>query len=148
MGGLTGVPGMILLPVTVPADLIGTWRVQICMIVAIAYVYGHTNETTDLRRDIYLIILGDSFKEVLKDFSIEAGKILTRKTVDKCITREVMNKIYKVIGRKILTKGGEKSITSFVKLVPLVGAPIGFAFEWTATKTVGLFAIRYYSGRY
>jgi hypothetical protein len=63
VGALTGVPGMLALPVTVPADLIMCWRIQIMMIVAIAKVYGQTATSTDLKTDILLVIFGDAAKE-------------------------------------------------------------------------------------
>ena len=148
MGAITGVGGLVTLPVAVPADLVVTWRVQATMACAIAYVYGHTPETTDLKTDIYLILAGDSAKEVLKRFGIEVSKAVTKKAVDKYITREVMKKIWAVVGRKIITKAGEKSLTSFVKMIPLVGAPVGFAFDWLTTRAVGVTAIKYYSGRW
>lgn len=62
--------------------------------------------------------------------------------VNKYITREIMVKIWKVVGQKIITKAGEKSLTSFVKMVPLVGVTVGFAFDWTATQIVGNVAIK------
>lgn len=58
-----------------------------------------------------------------------------------------MKKIWALIGQKIITIAGEKSLTSLVKMVPLVGAPVGFAFDWAATRTVGGTAIKYYSGK-
>ena len=147
IGAATGVPGVLLLPGTIPADLIASWRIQAVMAVAVAYVYGHTAETTDLKTDLYLILAGDSAKEALKRIGIEVGKKLTRKGVQKYITREVMKKIWSVVGRKIITKAGQKSMTSFMKMVPLIGAPIGFAFDWSAARAVGRFAIKYYSGK-
>lgn len=117
------------------------------MAVCVARVYGHTPETTDLKTDLYLILAGDSAKEALKRIGIEVGKTLTRKGIQKYITREVIKKIWSAIGRKIVTKAGQKSLTSFVRMVPLVGAPIGFGFDWAMTRGVGHFAIKYYSGR-
>jgi hypothetical protein len=146
IGAVTGVPGVLLLPVTVPADLIATWKIQVYLTLCTAHVYGHDSSTTDLKTDIFLVLAGDSAKEALKRFGIEVGKAVSKKAVDKYVTREVMVQIWKVVGRKIITKAGEKSLTSFSKLVPIVGAPIGFAFDWTATKVVGANAIKYYSG--
>lgn len=147
IGAIAGVGGLITLPVTIPAALAATWRMQAVMAVAISYVYGHNLDTTDLKTDIYIIIAGDSAKEALKRFGIEITKAVTKKTIDKYVTREVMMKIWAVIGQKIVTIAGEKSLTSLVKMVPLVGAPVGFVFDWTATRTVGEFAIKYYSGK-
>lgn len=146
VGAVTGLPGLIALPATVPADLVASWKIQAYMAVAIAYVYGHTPQTTDLKTDVYLIMAGDAAKEALKRVGIEVAKSVTKKAIDKYITREVMKQIWKVVGQKIITKAGEKSLISFMKMVPLVGAPVGFTFDWVATHAVGKTAIKYYSG--
>jgi len=147
VGAITGLGGLITLPIAIPANLATTWRVQATMACAIAYVYGHTFTSTDLKTDIYIILAGDSAKEAFKRFGIEISKAATKKTVEKYVTREIMTKIWAVIGQKIVTKAGEKSLTSLVKMVPLVGAPVGFAFDWTSTRIVGQTAIKYYSGK-
>lgn len=146
IGAVTGLGGLITLPASIPADLICSWRIQASMAFSIAYVYGHTKDTTDLKTDLYLILAGDSAKEAVKKLGIEVSKSLTKKAVENYITKDVMIKIWKVIGKKIITKAGEKSFTNFMKIVPLVGAPVGFAFDWTATQTMGKIAIKYYSG--
>lgn len=146
VGAITGVGGLITLPVSVPADLGISWRIQASMAFSIAYVYGHTKDTTDLKTDLYIILAGDSAKEALKRIGIEVSKSITKKAVQKYITKDIMIKIWKVVGQKIITKAGEKSLTSFMKMVPLVGAPVGFAFDWIATQTVGRFAMSYYKG--
>jgi hypothetical protein len=147
LGAVTSVGGMITLPVGVPADLWYTWKIQAFMACAIAYVYGHSQRTTDLRTDILLIMAGDSAKEALKRLGIEVSKGITKKTVNRLVTRELMQKIWGVVGRNVITKAGSKSATSIVRLVPLAGAPVGFLFDWLATRAVGHFAIKYYSGR-
>ena len=146
VGAVTGLGGIITLPVGVPADLIASWKIQIFIALTVAHVYGHNAKTADIKTDIYLILAGDSAKEALKRVGIEVSKGVTKKAVSKYITREVMKKIWKVVPQKIITKAGEKSLTSFMKMVPLVGAPVGFAFDWVAAKTVGKTAIKYYSG--
>jgi hypothetical protein len=147
VGAATGVGGLITLPVAVPADLLASWRIQIFMAMSIAHVYGLQPESADLKTDVYLILAGDSAKEALKRAGIEVSKGVTKKAVEKYVTREVMKKIWKVIPQKIITKAGEKSMTSFMKMVPLVGAPVGFVFDYVAARTVGKTAIYYYSGK-
>lgn len=137
VGAITGVGGLITLPVSVPTDLVCSWRIQATIAFSIAYIYGHTKDTTDLKTDLYIIMAGDSAKEAIKRFGIEVSKNITKKAVDKYITKDIMVKIWKVVGQKIITKAGEKSMTSFMKLVPIAGAPVGFVFDWTATQAVG-----------
>ncbi|WP_153304374.1 EcsC family protein [Desulfosudis oleivorans] len=146
VGAGTGLGGILSLPVAIPFDLAASWKIQICMALAVARVYGHNTKTVDVKTDIYLILAGDAVKEVFKKIGVEAAKDVTKKAVEKYITKDVMKKIWKVVSRKIITKAGEKSTTSFTKMVPLVGAPVGYAFDWFATKAVGKTAIHYYSG--
>lgn len=146
VGAATGLGGLITLPVAVPVDLVASWKMQIFMILAIAHVYGHNEKTIDIKTDVYLILAGDSAKEALKRVGAEVAKGVTKKTVSKYITREIMKKIWKIVPQKIITKAGEKSLTSFVRMVPLVGAPVGYAFDWGAAQVVGKNAIKYYSG--
>jgi len=147
VGAATGVGGLITLPVSVPTDLIVTWRMQIYLALTIAHIYGHTSETTDLKTDVYLILAGNSSKEALKRLGIEVGKAVTQKAIQKNVTKELMKKIWKYVPQKIITKAGKKSLTSFSKMVPLIGAPIGFVFDYFATRTLGKMAIKYYSGQ-
>jgi len=146
VGAVTGLGGIITLPVAVPADVVASWKIQIFIALTVAHVYGHDAKTADIKTDIYLILAGDSAKEALKRVGIEVSKGVTKKAISKYVTREVMKKIWKVVPQKIITKAGEKSLTSFMKMVPLVGAPVGFAFDWVAAKVVGKTAIKYYSG--
>ena len=146
VGAATGLGGLITLPVLIPADLVLSWRIQIFIALSIAHVYGHNINTVDIKTDIYLILAGDSVKEALKKFGVEVSKGITKKTLEKYVTREVMKNIWKVIPQKVITKAGAKSSTSFLKMVPLVGAPIGFVFDWAATRAVGNMAIKYYGG--
>lgn len=147
VGAITGVGGLITLPLAIPADLIASWKIQAFMAFAIAYVYGQTTSSTDLKTDLYIIIAGDSAKEALKRFGIEAGKIVTKKMIQKYITIDIMKGIWRVLSRKIITKAGTKSLTSFTKMIPGVGAVIGFAFDYASAQTVGKYAIQYYSGK-
>ena len=50
------------------------------MAFSIAYIYGHTENTTDLKTDLYLILAGDSAKEALKRLGIEISKDITKKS--------------------------------------------------------------------
>ena len=72
--------GLFVMPVTIPTDLIASWRIQATMAFSIAYIYGHTENTTDLKTDLYLILAGDSAKEALKRLGIEISKDITKKS--------------------------------------------------------------------
>lgn len=100
VGAATSAGGFITLPIAVPADLIASWKIQIFMVMSIAHVYGLEPDNADLRTDVYLILAGDSAKEALKRFGIEISKGVTKKAIQKYITREIMVKIWKIVPQK------------------------------------------------
>lgn len=142
VGAITGLGGVVTLPVAIPANLVGTWRVQATMLAVVAEIYDAEFEIDDF----FLVMGGSAVVEAMKQFGVAAGKDITKRMVEKHITRETMKQINRVVSRKVITKAGEKSLTSFTKMVPLVGAPVGFAFDWTATRAFGKAGILYYAG--
>ena len=146
VGAVTGLGGAITLPIAIPVDVIASWKIQIAMALAIAAAYGRNNGNSDLKTDVFLILAGDSAKEALKRAGIHVAKGVTHKAIQQHVTREVMKKIWKVIPQRIITKAGEKSVLSLTRMVPIVGAPVGFAFDWAAARAVGRAAKRYYAG--
>lgn len=146
VGAVTGIGGIMTLPVAVPADLFASWRIQITMILAIAQAFRADTDPADLKTDVLVILAGDSAKEALKRVGIEVTRAMTRKAVQKEVSQEIMVKIWAGLGRKVASRIGRKSITRLDRATPLIGAPIGFAFDWFATRAVGRKAIRYFSG--
>lgn len=129
-----------------PADLYLSFRIQIRMVLAIAYIFGWNINDRDIATDVLLVIGGNSAMEALSGAGIKIGQEFAKKAVNNHINREVMKKINKVISRKIITKAGEKSFTSFTKLVPVVGAPISGTINWVGTQAVGKTALQFYKG--
>lgn len=146
VGAVTNIGGIITLPITMPADLYLSFRIQIRMVLAIAYIYGWDINDREIATDVLLVIGGNSAIEALSSAGIKIGEEFAKKAVNKYINREVMKKINKVISRKIITKASEKSFTSFTKLIPVVGAPIGGTINWVGTQAVGKTALQFYKG--
>ncbi|MCA9217657.1 MAG: EcsC family protein [Planctomycetales bacterium] len=148
VGAATGVPGFLAMPITVPTDLLMSWKIQINLALCIAYVYGHDidNKSRDeIKTDIYMILAGRDAKNYLKVLGIEIDQV-TKASLKRYASRELLAGIWKQIGRHIAVTTGRKSATKLSRMIPLIGAPIGFAFDYTATRTVGAFAREYYRG--
>lgn len=145
IGAATGVGGFMTLPITVPTDLIITWKIQIALIYSIAYVFGYSDDKISMKTDIYLILGGKQAKNTLNELGINTGNQITKKALQKHIFREISGRVLRIIPQKIIAKASEKSVSHFVKLVPLAGAPFGFAFDFFDTRIVGRNAIRYFN---
>lgn len=143
-GLLTGMWGLFALPVTVPANLLASWRIQAVLTMRIAYLYEAVTSKEELLRDILMVMFGANAKSALARAGIATAENLGKKAVDRFVTAAVMEQIWKVIPRWVLTKAGQKSMLSFTRMVPGIGGILSFAFDWTFARAVGLTAIKYY----
>lgn len=141
-GAVTGVGGLAVLPIAIPTNIYASWRIQAATIRAIAYVYGYPPSKTDT----CLVLFGavDSQMQALKRLGIEAAKVATKKAVDQYMTKEIIKSVLKLSLKEAATKMAQKALVT--KIIPVVGAPIGFGFDWMTTQAVGKLAIKYYSG--
>ncbi|HAN09378.1 MAG TPA: hypothetical protein DCP90_02060 [Clostridiales bacterium] len=146
IGAVLNVGGIITMPITMPADLYLTFRIQARMVLAIAYLYGWDIHDKEITTDVLLVMGGSGAVETLAKAGIKVGQEFAKKAMNKYINREVMKKINQVISRKLITKNGEKSLTSFFKLGPIIGAPIGGGINLIGTKVIGESALKYYKG--
>lgn len=147
VGAATGIPGFLAMPVTIPTDLLMSWKIQINLALCVAYIYGHdidNKNNDDLKTDIYMILAGPAAKESLSVLGVEIDSV-TKKAVKRYVTRELMSEIWKRIARQIAVRTGRRTAVKLSRMVPLIGAPIGFATDYAAAKSVGSFAREYYN---
>jgi uncharacterized protein (DUF697 family) len=131
---------------TLALNISSVVTLQASLVLAVAAVYDEL-DSPDLRQDLVLILAGNSAVTALRTFGVAAANDMGKKWVQKNVTRETMKQVNKVVSRKILTKAGEKSLTSFVKLVPVAGAAVGYTVDRGYARALGESAIRYYGGR-
>jgi hypothetical protein len=135
-GFVTGLPGLIALPVTVPSGLYASWMIQGRVAGAVASLYGYSTEDDRVRTLILLTLMGDSGKEFLKDLGIEAGKNIAQKAIDK-IPGRVLIGINKKVGFQLITKSGGRGIINLTKAIPLIGGFLSGGIDATACYAVG-----------
>lgn len=135
-GFLTGLGGVITMPVAIPANITSVLFVQIRMIAAIAYIGGHNLNDDRVKTLVYACLAGNAAKDILKDLGIVIGTKLTTNAI-KNISRKTIIAINKKVGFRLLTKFGEKGAINLGKAVPLIGGVIGAAFDSFGTNVVG-----------
>ncbi|WP_434782540.1 EcsC family protein [Ferrovum myxofaciens] len=144
-GFITGLGGIITLPISIPSALGASWVIQARMAGAIAHIYGHDLHEDRVRTLVLLSLLGDAGKEVIKSAGIKFVQKITEKTISK-ISGKALTEINKKIGFRLITKAGEKGIVNLTKFVPVAGGMVGGTFDAVACRMVGrtaknLFAI-------
>lgn len=145
-GFVTGLGGLVTMPVSVPSAVGAAWLIQARMVGAIATIDGY-DITDDRVRTLALIsIAGDSGKEVLKragiDLSQRAGKAALAK-----LPGRVLIDINKRVGFRLLTKGGTRGVINLWRVVPVLGGAVGGSVDAAMCVAVGRAAARNFPPR-
>jgi len=135
-GFITGLGGLITLPVAVPAALGASWALQARMAAAIARISGHNLAEDRVQTLVLLSLVGGSVKEVVKRAGITVTNKLTQKALQR-IPGKMLIEINKRVGFRLLTKAGEKGVVNLIKVVPVAGGFVGGAFDAASCRTVG-----------
>ncbi|WP_234974793.1 EcsC family protein [Variovorax paradoxus] len=135
-GFLTGLGGLITLPIAIPANIASVLYVQIRMIAAIAHLGGYDISDDRVKTMVFATLTGDSAKEVLKDIGIAVGKKVALSAINK-ISGATITKINQAVGFRLLTKFGTTGIINLGKMVPVLGGVVGATFDSVATNIVG-----------
>lgn len=132
-GFLAGVGGIMSLPVTIPANIASVIYIQIRMIVAIAHMGGHDVNSDRVKTLVYISMVGNGAKELLKDIGVKAGESLASK---------ILITIQEKVSVKLASKIGVKSASNLGKIVPVIGGVIGGSIDGFTTRAVGKIAKR------
>ncbi|NOG73719.1 EcsC family protein [Roseicella sp. DB1501] len=139
-GFATGLPGLIAMPVTLPADMTSLWYVQLRMVAAIASLYGHDPRDEVVRTIAFYSLLGGGAIGAVSKTGVTIGN----KTAMAALTRlpgHVLLRVNRLIGYRLVTKFGTKGVINLVKLVPIAGGVIGGTINAVGTNATGKAAI-------
>lgn len=129
-GFVTGLGGLLTLPIAIPVDLASSLYIEMRMIAAIASLRGYDIHHDQVRTLIYACMVGNALGDVIKQAGIKTATQLTVKKLMPKLTREVIVKINKAVGFRLLTKGGTKGLINAGKLVPVIGGVIGGVYNY------------------
>jgi|EndMetStandDraft_9_1072997.scaffolds.fasta_scaffold28458_2 hypothetical protein len=135
-GFVTGLGGLMALPVTLPMNITSVLYVQIRMIAAIAHMGGYDLRDDRVKSLVYMCLIANTGKEVLKDVGIGVGSKLALNAV-KQIPGKTLTQINQKVGFRLLTKFGEKGVINLGKAIPLIGGLIGGSVDYIATNSIG-----------
>jgi len=135
-GFVTGLGGVLTLPVAIPANLASVMYLQLQMVAAIAHMGGHDVRSDRVRAVCYACLCGNAATDVLKGAGITIGKKLTEQAI-KQLSFDVILKINRAVGFRLFTKFGQTGVINLGKAIPLVGGVVGGAFDGTTTYTIG-----------
>lgn len=135
-GFITGLGGIMTLPVAIPANVASVMYVQVRMIAAIAIICGYDVRNDKVKTLVYACLTGNAAKDILKDIGISIGQRLATNAINN-LSRKTIVEINKKVGFRLLTKFGEKGAINLGKAVPLIGGIVGATFDSVTTNTIG-----------
>lgn len=138
-GFVTGLGGLITLPVAIPSALFASWTVQARLVGAVAELKGLSSRDARVQTMVLLIMLGDGMKEALKQAGVEVSKRVSLQVI-KQVPGHALREINKQVGFRLVTKAGEKGVVNLTKVVPLLGGLVGGGIDAYATRKVGKMA--------
>ncbi|AWH88219.1 EcsC family protein [Limnobaculum parvum] len=135
-GFITGLGGVMVMPVALPANITSVLYIQLRMIAAIAYMGGYDLKDDKVRTIVYACLCGSAVSDILKRAGVDVGKKLTLSTI-KNMSGAIITKINQAVGFRLLTKFGSKGVINLGKLVPVVGGVIGGTLDGVTTNIIG-----------
>ena len=135
-GFVTGLGGIITLPVAIPANISSVLLIQLRMILTIAVIGGFDVRSEGVRSLAFICLTGSASTGILKELGLTAGERVTERALQN-ITSKVATRINYQVKLRLLAKTGRIGILKLGKVLPLVGGLIGGTIDASSTKLVG-----------
>ncbi len=135
-GFVTGLGGLLVLPVTIPANLSSVLYIQLRTIAAIARMNDYDVRSDQVKTLCFVCLCGDSAQNILKGTGITLGRKLTEQAI-KRLPYAVIVKINQAVGFRLITKFGQTGLVNLGKAIPLAGGVVGGTFDGMTTYTAG-----------
>lgn len=134
-GFITGLGGIITLPVALPINLVTVLYFQLRMIAGVAYLGGYDLHSEQVRSLTYMCLAGLTMEQVLKNTGIKIGTRVTKSVAAK-LPGKMTALINQKVGYRLFTKFGGRSALSVGKAMPLIGGIIGGSIDFTESRLI------------
>lgn len=134
-GALSGLGGIVSMPVAIPANIGSVLYVQMRMIACVAYLADYDLDSDQTQTFVYACLAGVAVNELLKQTGVKFGIKFANSMIKK-IPGTVLTKINQKVGFRFITKFGSKGLVNLGKLVPGVGAVVGGGLDLIETKII------------
>ncbi|HEV7332519.1 MAG TPA: EcsC family protein [Flavisolibacter sp.] len=144
-GFLTGMGGVITLPLSIPANIASVLLFQLQMIAAIAVIGGHDPRSDQVRSLAFICLTGNAAADLLKKLGVRVGE-KTALLAMEAIGTQVAAKVNNLVGLRLLTRFGKTGVFNFSKAVPVVGGIVCGSVDAVTTRIIGKTAAKYFVG--
>jgi hypothetical protein len=144
-GFITGLGGVMTLPLAIPANVASVILLQLQMIATIAIIGGYDPRSHKVKSLAYICLTGSAASDLLKQLGVRVGE-KTALLALEAISTQVASKMSKMAGLRLLTRFGQKGAVNFSKVVPVVGGLVCGSVDAATTRIIGKTAERFFLG--
>lgn len=134
-GFLSGLGGLITLPVAIPANALSVLYIQLRMIAAIAHIRGYDVRSDKVRGLVIACLCGTAALDVLKDVGINIGQKLTTQALRQ-ISGAALIRINQAVGFRLVTRAGTTGVVNLSRLVPIIGGAVSGSVDFAFTSGI------------
>lgn len=138
-GFVSGLGGLITLPVTVPADMAALYVYQGRMAAAIAHLRGYDVDSDEVQSIVLLSLLGSGGAALLSQVGVDIANKSAASALSK-VPGKLFIEINKKVGYRLITKGGTKGVINMTRVVPIAGGVVGGSINLVSSRTVARYA--------
>jgi len=136
-GAATGTVALVALPIGLPAGVAAMLAVEAGLIFALLDLYGVDTEGEQGRLRLYALWLRAGFAYAAKSAGMNLGARALGKVLWESLPGQLIRRINPILLKAILKRLGLGWLPRAFKLWPILGAPIAFAIDRAAGKTLG-----------
>ncbi|SDB18544.1 EcsC family protein [Eubacterium oxidoreducens] len=145
-GFVTGIGGLLTLPVTIPANLASVLYMQLRMVAVIAKIGGFDPTSKEVQTLAYVCLTESAFADMVKQAGIKVGEKTVYNILGKASTK-VVSSLNEKIGARLLARFSEEGFINLTKAVPILGGLIGGAFDVISTRKIAFNAMELFIGK-
>ena len=134
-GFVTGLGGILTIPVSLPANLATVLYFQLRMIAGVAYMAGYDVHSPQVRSLAYVCLAGLTMEQLLKNTGIKVGTRIIKSVASK-LPGKLTASINQKVGYRLFTKFGNRSALSVGKAVPILGGVISGGIDMLETQMI------------
>ncbi len=135
-GFVTGLGGILTIPVSVPANIGSVLYVQMRMIACLAYMGGYDVRSQEVKMMQYACLAGVSLNRIIKELGKKVGNERVDKLLDKIPESSVPTISQKIYSQLALKTGAKVGSGTIGKAIPLLGGIVNGALDYVETKAL------------
>lgn len=135
-GFVTGLGGFVMLPVALPANVLGFYTVAARMVAAIAHLRGHDLSEPETRMAALVTLTGDQATRLLTVAGVAMPTGRMTKMALRSLPESTAAMVNKAIGFKLLIGAGEKTLVKLGRAIPFAGGVIGGAVDVAMLRSI------------